>query len=73
MHRDTTFAALKGGVATSYQAVYAMARYEGDSSRGTAASASPRSCSASRSSAAAPLRPVYPHGMPHGRGMVAFL
>ncbi|CAN6326026.1 unnamed protein product, partial [Urochloa humidicola] len=27
---DTTFAALEGSVATSYQAVYAMAQYEGD-------------------------------------------
>ena len=62
VRRDTAFAALEGGVATSsggfvatsYQAVYAMAQCEGDLSTGTMASASPRLCSTSRSSAAAP-------------------
>jgi len=62
VRRDTAFAALEGGVATSsggfvatsYQALYAWRSARATSPRGTVASASPRPCSTSRSSAAAP-------------------
>lgn len=89
MRRDTAFAALEGGVATSsggfvatsYQAVYAMAQCEGDLSTGDCSQCVTQAVQhVEVECGGAPSGQVYldkcyisysyyPHGVPHGGGM----